>query len=145
MARKMLRTYNALNTAKVGTRVMSPKGFTVRRVTGGWRYESSTAPGVFQHHEMVEQGPFLLLEVVPPHDGTPPAPHTPPRVIGRAFWDPTHPTPWVSFDGITAYNRWAADMRKELPGLKTEYARLDWISPDTLLRSAARKAAEYRS
>lgn len=54
-------------------------------------------------------------------------------VVGRFFWGPNNPTPWVSFDNITRYREWARDMRKAYPTdlvgkrPKSEYMYVDYI------------------
>lgn len=59
------------------------------------------------------------------------------EVMGRLFWNPTHPSPWVLFRNITEYRKWAADVRKVRPGTKTEYiVNIHW-TPAQLLASAA--------
>lgn len=63
------------------------------------------------------------------------------QVIGRMFWDDKHPSPWVSFPNRTAYTRWARDVRKALPGTKTEYAYCDWVHTADSLLAAAQAAA----
>ena len=49
------------------------------------------------------------------------------RVIGRLFWDPTHPSPWMTFDHKTAYQKWATAIRKARPGTRTEFAYIDLV------------------
>lgn len=50
-------------------------------------------------------------------------------VIGRLFWGPgkEHPSPWMSFTSLTAYRKWAREVRRARPGMKTEMAYLDLI------------------
>lgn len=58
-------------------------------------------------------------------------------VVGRFYWDATHPTPWVSFRNITAYREWARGVRKALPGTKCEWNYVDLVhTSDSLLRAA---------
>ena len=64
-------------------------------------------------------------------------------VMGRLFWDPTHPSPWMSFPNITAYRNWAKDIRKARPGTKTEYAYYDMVwTADAMLSSVQWDAKE---
>lgn len=62
--------------------------------------------------------------------------------VGRLFWveGRQNPSPWVSFPNVTAYRRWARDIRKALPGTKTEFHYVDAIhSAESLLRIAQTK------
>lgn len=59
------------------------------------------------------------------------------EVLGRLFWDASHPSPWVIFRNITEYRQWAASVRKVRPGTKTEHlVNIHW-TPERLLASAA--------
>lgn len=59
------------------------------------------------------------------------------EVLGRLFWDASHPSPWVIFRNITEYRSWATNVRKVRPGTKTEYlVNIHWTA-EQLLRSAA--------
>ena len=61
-------------------------------------------------------------------------------VVGRLFWDAEHPSPWVSFPHVTAYRRWARDVRRARPGTRTEYAYVGSVhSAASLLRIAERE------
>ena len=61
------------------------------------------------------------------------------HIIGRLFWDGEHPSPWVSFRTVTEYRTWARDIRRALPGTKTQYAYVDWIHNSRTLLAAARE------
>ena len=65
------------------------------------------------------------------------------RVIGRLFWDPTHPSPWMTFDHKTAFSKWVTEVRKARPGTRTEwhYIDLTWTA-DSLLSHIQREAEE---
>ena len=64
-------------------------------------------------------------------------------VMGRLFWDPTHPSPWMSFRNITTYRTWATAVRKARPGTKTEYAFYDRVwTADAMLRKIQRDREE---
>lgn len=137
-AGRVVASRTALSTVPVGVRATASNGHTVRRVTGGWRYEASSAPGLFPSWQMDHALPMTVIEKVEAPATEPPAPRTPTRVIGRMRWknDRGH-GPWVSFDGITAYRKWMADLRREIPGAKTEYAHVDWsYTADVIIRSA---------
>lgn len=142
---KVLRSHSAIHMAKLGTRVRDASGDIALRVQGGWVYEASSAPGLFRAWELLAYAPLTVLEVVELAEGTPPAPRTPSRVIGRFYWDPTHSTPWVSFDTITQYRTWATAVRKALPGTPVEMAYVDLShNASSLLRGAQDRAEEYR-
>lgn len=141
-----LSSFSAIDKVAVGTRVVDKAGHTVLRVRGGWRYEASSAAGLFQAYEMVEFAPLHVVEVVVGPTSAPPTPRVPARVMGRLYWDPTHPSPWVSFEGITAYRNWATEVRQALPGIRTELGYLDYShTADSLLHAARDKAEELRS
>ena len=59
------------------------------------------------------------------------------KVIGRIAWDKEakYWSPWVSFPNITAYRRWARDMRKVM-GFRAkaqyEYVDLGWTAEGLL-------------
>lgn len=58
------------------------------------------------------------------------------RVIGRLFWDPTHPSPWMTFPHKAAYEKWARAIRKARPGTKTEFDYIDMVwTADSMLQS----------
>jgi hypothetical protein len=42
------------------------------------------------------------------------------RYVGRLFWDPDHPSPWVEFGSQRDFEVWRADIRRALPGTQTE-------------------------
>jgi hypothetical protein len=68
-------------------------------------------------------------------------PHAP--VIGRLYWDATHPSPWMSFPHKTAFHRWTTEVRKARPGTKTEFAYYDLVwTADAMLSSIQWDAAE---
>lgn len=133
---RILKSFTAIEKAAVGTRCYDSVWRTVRRVRGGWVYEGSTAPGVFADHEMTSYGPLTVIEQVQP-EVSPPAPRVPSLVIGRVYWTEDNPSPWVSFSGISSYRFWAADVRRFLPGLRTEMAYLDHTHTAASLLSVA--------
>jgi hypothetical protein len=62
------------------------------------------------------------------------------EVMGRLFWDTSHPSPWMLFRNITEYRRWATEIRKARPGTKTEYlVNIHW-TPESMLRSVQETA-----
>jgi hypothetical protein len=68
------------------------------------------------------------------------------EVLGRLYWDPTHPSPWAVFRNETEYNKWATAVRKVRPGTKTERClNTGWWDPARLLRSAESKAKSEMS
>lgn len=140
---KILDSYSAIAKAPLGTRVLDTNGNTARRVVGGWRYEASAVAGLVPAWHMINYVPLQVMERVP-HERNPPAPPIAPAVLaGRLFWDPAHPSPWVQFRTITEYHSWAADVRRALPGTRTEYTWVGWAhTPGSLLRSAQDKAAQ---
>jgi hypothetical protein len=72
---------------------------------------------------------------------TPKTPHA--RVIGRLFWDASHPSPWMTFDHKTAFHRWAAEVRKARPGTKTEWHYIDLVwTADAMLRQIQQDAKD---
>lgn len=142
---RIIASPSALSTTPVGVRATASNGHTVRRVTGGWRYEASSAPGLFPSWQMHDALPMTVIEVVETPSTEPPAPRVPTRVIGRVRWQTSNHSPWVSFDGITAYRKWIADIRRELPGIKTEYAHVDWThTADSIVSTARRTNAHSR-
>jgi hypothetical protein len=65
------------------------------------------------------------------------------KVIGRLYWDANHPSPWMTFDHKTAYQKWATAIRKSRPGTKTEFAYIDLLwTADAMLRSVQRDAED---
>lgn len=62
------------------------------------------------------------------------------RVIGRVWWDQTHPSPWMTFKHVTAFREWSREIRKAQPGLKTEYAPLDQWTPEAMLSTVREEA-----
>lgn len=65
------------------------------------------------------------------------------KVIGRLFWDASHPSPWMTFENITAFRKWTTAVRKARPGTKTEWHYIDAIwSADAMLRTIQWDAAE---
>lgn len=138
-AHATLNSHSAITTAKVGTRVRDSNGHTALRVRGGWRYEASAAPGLLRDWQLLPYAPLRVLEVVVLPETAPPAPNKPMSVIGRLHWDNRHSSPWVSFQGITEYRQWARDVRKALPGTKTDYRYLDAHTPGGLLRIAQQR------
>ncbi len=68
------------------------------------------------------------------------------RVIGRLYWDPTHPSPWMTFAHKTDYQKWATAVRKARPGTKTEWDYIDlcWTA-DAMLKSIQWDAKEGQS
>jgi len=65
------------------------------------------------------------------------------RVIGRLFWDASHPSPWMTFDSKTAHQKWATAVRKARPGTKTEWYYIDlcWTA-DAMLRRVQQDAED---
>lgn len=133
---KVLESFTAIEKAPMGTRCYDSAWRTVRRVHGGWVYEGSPAPGLFQDYEMTKYAPLTVIEQVQP-EVSPPIPRVPSRVIGRVYWTAHNPSPWVSFSGISSYRFWAADTRRYLPGVKVEMAYLDHIHTAASLMSVA--------
>lgn len=65
------------------------------------------------------------------------------RVIGRLFWDASHPSPWMTFEHKTAYQKWATEVRKARPGTKTEFEYIDLVwTADAMLGQIQRDAEE---
>lgn len=64
-------------------------------------------------------------------------------VMGRIHWDKKHTSPWMTFDGITAFRKWTTAVRKARPGVKTEYAFYDLVwTADAMLRKLQHEAEE---
>jgi hypothetical protein len=67
--------------------------------------------------------------------------HTP--VMGRLLWDASHPSPWMSFEHVTAFRKWSAAIRKSRPGTKTEWAYYDMVwTADMMLRHVQHEVEE---
>lgn len=67
----------------------------------------------------------------------------PPRVVGRLYWDPTHPSPWMTFYSKTEYGKWATAIRKARPGTKTEFEYIDLVwTGDAMLSHVQRQREE---
>jgi hypothetical protein len=64
------------------------------------------------------------------------------EVLGRLYWDASHPSPWVIFKNITEYRRWAAEVRRARPGTKCEYVMNIHHNPAWLLACVRGKAHE---
>ncbi len=61
------------------------------------------------------------------------------KLVGRLYWDADHPSPWVTFPHVTAYRRWARDVRRARPGTRTEYEMVEtcgWTADALLARAA---------
>lgn len=138
---KQITSFSALSTTLVGTRCYDHLWRTVRRVRGGWRYEASDAPGLFADYEMTKYLPLTVIEIAQA-EPAPPTPRVPTKVMGRIWWDATHKSPWVSFSGVTSYRFWAADMRRHLPGLRTEMAYTDAVHTAESLLGVAEERAQ---
>lgn len=136
MVGKVLSSHSAIQDAAVGTRCYDAEWRTVRRVRGGWRYEASADAGLFTDYEIHQYGPLSIIEQTQP-EPAPPIPRVPSRVIGRAYWTPDNPSPWVSFPGISSYRFWGADVRRFLPRLRTEMVYLDHVHTAASLLSVA--------
>lgn len=144
-AGRVVASRTALSTVPVGVRATASNGHTVRRVTGGWRYEASSAPGLFPGWQMEDALPMTVIEKVEAPATEPPAPRVPDILAGRVRWSDKNFGPWVSFNGITEYRKWMANVRRELPGIKTEYIHVDWThTAESVLSVVRRTGARSR-
>lgn len=134
-----IRTAEELPAVRIGTLVEDKDGAIVTRVLGGWSYDTDPE-AVVSRYTMVDRLPLRVLRTAEEAAeestqaelrGT----SIPARVVGRLYWNAVHPSPWVTFEDITAYRTWASEIRMAVPGTRTEYRYIDWPqTADNLLR-----------
>lgn len=66
------------------------------------------------------------------------------RHIGRLFWDPDHPSPWVEFGSKRDFEVWRAQIRREMPNAHTEYEVVSAIHGPASLLAHARTTGRNR-
>lgn len=128
-----VRTAQELPTVPLGTVAEDKDGGIATRVLGGWSYDTDPEE-VVSRYTMADRLPLRVLGTAEESAQGGPAP-IPARVVGRLYWNAVHPSPWVSFEDLTAYRTWASAIRMAVPGTRTEYRYIDWPhTADNLLR-----------